>query len=357
MKALVPFAICCLGSAAAAQSQLVEFSAASGLACEAEFTLVGGGSSLEIRYRNTSTGTPVGFNSSDQLLTSVSWDFGGVATMLGGSAVVGPLSTSVNFDGGFGDFGPGQDVSGEFGFGNGGTTGLHPHFVGSNMSGLTPFGGPNLDGPDVLDGPQAGLVANPAVVALGGLGAIQDEVVITVQLDATLTNLDFLDNGVTAEFGSDAAFLDGTPVCAPGSNTLVNDTAGLNLAGSLTASSEPFMGNLAYSLCMDDAADACGMPAGTPTLLFLSRHTLEFVFAGLGCAPGAPGTIMLNLTAPYAMYGPVIWNGPGSPACYTVPLPDDPSLCGFTCSGQGLFLGSGPSGLVLTNRQDLIIGG
>jgi hypothetical protein len=146
-----------------------------------------------------------------QLLTSVSFDLGAPGQngadplITGGSVVIGPASASVNFD--TGSYAAGSDVSGEYGYGNGGTTGLYPNFVSSNNAGATSFGGPNLDGPAGLDGPQCGLVANPAIVPLGGLGAIQDEIIATITLSGAIADLGFLSNGVIVEFGSDAAFL------------------------------------------------------------------------------------------------------------------------------------------------------
>ena len=65
-----------------------------------------------------------------------------------------------------------------------------------------------MDGPANLDGPQGGMASTPVQVPIGGLGAIQDEIVVTLTLDKPITNLDFLDaNDSYVEFGSDAAHL------------------------------------------------------------------------------------------------------------------------------------------------------
>jgi uncharacterized protein (TIGR03382 family) len=93
-------------------------------------------------------------------------------------------------------------------------TGALPNFVSANAAQGTPFGGANLDGPVNVDGPQGGLVAAPPVVPLGGLGAVSNQVVITVQLSNPVADLAFLgDNLVRVEWGSDAGFID---VPAPG---------------------------------------------------------------------------------------------------------------------------------------------
>lgn len=192
-----------------------------GLSAEVEFTLLNS-TTLQVRMRNTSTGVPSGFDSSDQLLTGVSWDFGdpgfnGDAMITGGSVAIGPSSSSVNFD--TGSYGPGSDVGGEYGYGNTDGTGALTNFVSANTSQATPFGGANLDGPVEIDGPQAGLVADPILVDVGGLGAIQNEIIATLTLSEAISNLDFLhDNLVRVEFGSDAGFID-TP--EPGSLALL----------------------------------------------------------------------------------------------------------------------------------------
>lgn len=198
---------------AASASQLFIFSDPSGLSAEAEFTLLGP-TTLEVRLKNTSTGVPNGFGSSDQILTGVSWDFGhpgfnGDTMITGGSVVIGPTSQSVNFD--TGSYGPGHDVSGEYGYGNMNGTGALTNFVSGNAAQATPFGGPNLDGPANIDGPQGGLVASPVLVPLGGLGAIQDEIIATLTLSDPITEAELINdlftNQVRVEFGSDAFFI------------------------------------------------------------------------------------------------------------------------------------------------------
>jgi hypothetical protein len=200
-----------LGSTQFALANVYVLSSPSGLSAEVEFTLLDS-THLQIRARNTSTAVPVGFTSSDQILTGISWDFGGLnampgdALVVGGSVVIGPTSQSIDFDAG--SFGPGYNVSGEWGFSNLGNTGLLQNFISAEAAQTTPFGGANLDGPTNLDGPQGGIVANPLLVSLGGLGAIRDEIVATLTINQPLADLRFLAaNGVRVEFGSDAAFI------------------------------------------------------------------------------------------------------------------------------------------------------
>jgi hypothetical protein len=200
--------ICQLATA----GELLILTDSSGLAAEVEFTLVSP-TTLEVRARNLSTGVPAGFDAADQILTGVSWDFGepgfgsGDPEIIGGTVVIGPTSMSLNFD--TGTYGPGSDVSGEWGFGNMDGSGALANFFSANAAHATPFGGSNLDGPVNIDGPQGGLVADPVLVPLGGLGAVQDEVIATLTISEPLDDLEFLGaNAVRVEFGSDAAFIE-----------------------------------------------------------------------------------------------------------------------------------------------------
>lgn len=213
MKRHVPIATLLLSAACAAPavaSEMIVFNDGSGLSAKATFTMLSA-TTLEVRLQNTSSGVPPSFSNSDQILTGVSWDFGAPGanpddpTIIGGSVVIGPTSMSVNFS--EGSFGAGADISGEYGYGNGGTTGFFPNFFSTNQAGTNPFGGANLDGPVNISGPQGGVIPDPPQVDLGGLGAVQDEIVATLALSDPVDDLDFLDNLVTVEFGSDATFI------------------------------------------------------------------------------------------------------------------------------------------------------
>ena len=84
-----------LGAAATAYADTnvtYTFDDGSGLSAEVEFTL-SDPMTLIVRARNTSTSAPVGFDSADQLLTGVSWDYdelaSGGAQITGGSVRIG----------------------------------------------------------------------------------------------------------------------------------------------------------------------------------------------------------------------------------------------------------------------------
>lgn len=358
----------CAGFVSAASAQTtITFVDPSGLEAEAEFSLAGGGTQLQIRLRNVSTGVPMGFLSADQLLTSVGFDLGapganpGDPAIVGGSVATGPTSQSLNFD--VMNVGASADVSGEWGFGNGGTTNLPPNFVSAMTAGATPFGGANLDGPVDLNGPQGGLVPSPQpIVPLGGIGAIQDEVVATVDLDQALADLGFLENGVRVEFGSDAAFLDGCDDCECdelASATKVNDAGGLNAPDALCAvpGSLPTLGNASFAVQIDDPTNACHVTPGSFAFVAFSPSTFSFLLPRAGCLPGMPGEVMIDPTL-LNILPPVAWAGPGQPAVFPMPIPSDPATCGIICYGQGLWVDrigdTGP--FILTNRLDLKAG-
>jgi hypothetical protein len=189
-----------------------------GLSASAEFTL-NPPTELQITLINNSSGVPAWFDSADQLLTGISWDFGMAVGVTTGTVEIGPGSYSINFD--VGDLVAGADISGEWGYGNTGGTGMLTNIVSTNAAQATQFSGANLDGAPTLDGPQAGICIDPPWIPLGGLGAVADSVVITLTLDTPFLDLDFLENGVVAEFGSDAAFVpEPTTICLLGFGSL-----------------------------------------------------------------------------------------------------------------------------------------
>lgn len=226
--------VACAITGAAPGSIIVTYNDPSGLAAIAEFTVLNL-TTLQVRLRNVSTGVPLGFSNSDQLLTGLSIDFGpaGAAgiTITGGTVKTGATSASLNFS--VLNVGANADVGSEWGFSNVGGTGMLQNFISTNAAHITPFGGANLDGPVNLSGPQGGLVASSPLVPLGGLGAIQDEIVGTLDLSGSITEAglmaELISNGSIVEFGSDAAFLRGS-VPAPGALAL------LGLAGLVSCS-------------------------------------------------------------------------------------------------------------------------
>ncbi len=354
--------VCLAGASTASAQTTITFTDPSGLKAEAEFSLAGAGTQLVIRFRNISTGVPSGFSNSDQLLTSVSFDLGapgeqgGDPAIVGGSVVTGSASQSLNFS--ETSVGASTDVSGEWGYGNGGTTNSHPNFLTAMAAGSTPFGGSNLDGPANLDGPQGGLVPSPQpIVALGGLGAVMDEVVATLDLDQALADLGFLSNGARVEYGSDAAFDDGDCMEAA-SVTKVPDAGGLNANDALCAApgSLPTIGNPAFKMQIDDPTNACGILPGSPNVVAIASGTLNLMLPNAGCLPGTPGEVLIDVFSSFGLTNVGVWTGPGNPTCHTILIPNDPTMCGVTCYAQGLWVVPDAKRFILTNRLDLHAG-
>jgi len=190
-------------------SELFDLVDPSGLGARVIFTLDSASpTKLTIKLINISTALPAGFDNADQLLTGVSWDFGQAVGATGGTVIIGSGGYSINFDQISSQLGAGADVTGEWGYGNSGGTGMLTNSVSTMIAQVTAFGGTNLDGPVNLDGPQGGIATDAPLVGLEGLGAVAGSVIITLMLDTSLDNLGFLEeNGVIAEFGSDAAFV------------------------------------------------------------------------------------------------------------------------------------------------------
>jgi hypothetical protein len=196
------------------------FDGPDGLSATADFFLNPDGYDLGITLTNTSTGIPSGFSNSDALLTSISFDLGS-NFITGGIAFTG--DSVLSFDSTPPSTGPGgtYNVSPEYGYGNSGTTGLLDNYVSAMQSGTTKFASGNLDGPDVLDGPQAGL-SNDVYEAFFGssnpLGRINNSITFWLGLDEGLSDLSFLQKGAIVEWGSDAAH---TPVPEPATMLLL----------------------------------------------------------------------------------------------------------------------------------------
>ncbi|MEE9515731.1 MAG: hypothetical protein V3V52_01420 [Candidatus Adiutricales bacterium] len=249
----VAFLFVLLVASLASASTLLIFSDPSGLSAEAIFSMTSS-TSLQIILTNTSTGYPsewdlLGFNDEDgknanQLLTTLYFRLPGITEVIGGSAAISLGSESVNFDNISSQLGPGDNVSVEWGYGNeehaidsipdddyfpfSQVSAMQSHTEGVLEDTFAFNTASNLDGPTNLDGPQAGLTNG--LILLGGLGAIQNSIIIQITLDDVISDLSFLENGTWVEFGSDAAHLPGSPVPIPSAILLLGSGI-LGLAG------------------------------------------------------------------------------------------------------------------------------
>jgi hypothetical protein len=195
-----------------------------GQTASAEFSFYSD-SILLITLTETTPAAASDLSGAGAILTSIGFLLPDDAVIVGGDVTIGPGSESVGFD--QGDLGAGSDVSGEWGatFGGEAPIGLDSYefdFVSSMGAQTTPFRDVsvyNLDGSaSELDGPQGGLLYDSA--ARGGLGVIENSVIISLLLDADpstgardgLTSsqqaafLASLPGSSVVEYGSDAAF-------------------------------------------------------------------------------------------------------------------------------------------------------
>lgn len=212
-----------------------DFTSVEGHSATVEFTYEIGTQVLVLVITEKSDfGDGAGFETADLLLTTVSWDFGlpgagaGDNSIAGGAAKTSGGSSSVNFS--VQNVGDDADVSGEYGYGNADGSMALLNFISGNVGGTTDFGGDNLDGPAEIDGPQAGLISDDNLDLLpSNFGAINDQITVTLTLDSTLADLDFLaQNGVRVEYGSDAKL-----ITVPEPSTMILALLGLGIRGHL----------------------------------------------------------------------------------------------------------------------------
>ncbi len=232
------------GLSGAAGATLVPYVAPTGQTATANFSFITG-TSLEIILSETTPAAVSTLTGAGAILTSIGFLLPDDAVIvLPGTVTIcsvipcGSDSTDVGFK--IGPtvqpiLGPGVDVSGEWGATIGGERPIDSigsfDFVSVNQAQVTQFAGANRDGPAGLNGPQGGLLDDSA--ARGGLGVIDNSVIILLTLDAdpfTDSNQALSAGQQTAffgslfsnsvvEYGSNAAF--GTPIPEPGTLLLI----------------------------------------------------------------------------------------------------------------------------------------
>lgn len=139
------------------------------------------------------------------------------------------------------------------------------------------------------------------------------------------------------------------------------DPSGLNAIGSIGAVGLPFLGNDEFQVKLDDPLDTCMITPGSPTWVLVADEPVlnpAAVIPNGGCQPGTNGLLYVNVFGPFHVSGPEIWAGPGMPACHTLPVPLDPSMCGIRCIGQGVWIDEGGpvTRFVLTEPLRMVMG-
>jgi len=151
------------------------------------------------------------------------------------------------------------------------------------------------------------------------------------------------------------------PICPnPPNVRLPIDATGVNLPGALLTGNLPFVGNDDFTIKLDDPANLCAITPGAETWLLVAEEPMVRIsIPNGGCGAGVNGLLVVDVTSPsFHLSGPVVWGGPGSPACHSLVIQPDSSLCNIRCVAQGLFIDpDGPSGpFVLTDPLRFILG-
>ena len=225
-----------VGIVSNSEAILINYQTATGQTATADFTFLADAASTRLQIILTETTAPeassliganailtgIGFLLPDAVVIAT----GGGNVLYPNRAYVGATSQTVGFSV-ITNLGPGGEVSYEWGATFGGEqpigNGTSYDFVSTIAAQVTrlPFG-TNADSNAALGGPQGGLLNDSA--ARGGLGVIDNSVIITLSLDASPTTtgwqqvsaaqketfLASLSTSSVVEFGSDAQF--GTPV-------------------------------------------------------------------------------------------------------------------------------------------------
>lgn len=180
----------------------------------------------------------------------------------------------------------------------------------------------------------------------------------------------------------DGAFQSGAPVPPPATFSLTFDQAFLDanprpgnfyeyyciihlpgMVGTIKVRTDEITGSATFR---NDAGGTnpsvyTALNAPTPGGTFMAAIDTTF-------QPGAVGAFLVGYGSPLELptqYGVVLVNlvdpsglilnelGVGALAGYSVPVPNDPTLCGFSFSSQGVVFGGG---VTLTNAYDLVVG-
>lgn len=180
-----------------------------GLSAQAEFSV--SGTDLTVLLRNTSTGTPLGAEASDSLLTSLAFDLGPVQIVSGDSALIALGSNGL---GAWSSLGAGSDVGDQWLWTNDNGGDFLKAFTQVISTSNGQGGGVTRSFNGVLDpnvgGPFGGIAADPLTVAVPkSQRAVSDAIVFTLTLSESLSEATLAEIAANSvvEFGSDYRYI------------------------------------------------------------------------------------------------------------------------------------------------------
>jgi hypothetical protein len=210
LKVIIASSAALLWAAASGYGATVTYTAAGGRSATADFAF---NSATQLQITLTETTSSSAFVGAGAVLTSVGLELPGSFQFVAVSSSVAVTggSQSVGFDilNGTGGFDVSREwgvTQGKFDPGSGSTW----DYASVNTSHVTQLPGINRDGPDTLDGPQAGLMDDSA--NRGGVGVVDKSVVIKLALNGPMSLaqqaalLSDVRTNSFVEYGSDAAF-------------------------------------------------------------------------------------------------------------------------------------------------------
>lgn len=138
-----------------------------------------------------------------------------------------------------------------------------------------------------------------------------------------------------------------------GASVSIRTGAG-NVPNSLTANSQPLIGNAGFGFVYDNPTASCGATPGTAVVTAIDFNGVLTLPLFNGCS-GGTGTVLINLFGPVPMLTKVgVWLG--APGLATAPLPNDGSLCGLAAHAQAFFVAQPGLSIHPSDAVDIVIG-
>jgi Tol biopolymer transport system component len=127
-----------------------------------------------------------------------------------------------------------------------------------------------------------------------------------------------------------------------------------NVPSSLTANSQPAIGNAGFGLVYHNPTSSCGVTPGSFVMTALDFNGPTSLPLFNGCSSGS-GTLLVNLFGPIPYFTKTgIWNG--TPGTALLPIPASTSLLGLDAHGQSFFVVLPSIKIHPSDAVDLVIG-